>query len=68
MQRYFSILLGGVIQPSDAVLCERAVLAIWRSLDGHDLVDEHIRGDLAAVLEPLTALSLDRLHKGCSLP
>jgi hypothetical protein len=43
---------------SDAALCERAVWAIWRSLDGHDLVDERVRGDLAAVLEPLTALAL----------
>jgi hypothetical protein len=44
--------------PTDAELCERAVLAIWRSLDEHDLVDEHVRADLAAVLEPLTALAL----------
>ena len=41
---------------SDAEMCERAVLAIWHSLDKHDLVDEHVRADLAAVLEPLTAL------------
>ena len=41
---------------SDSELCERAVQAIWHSLDVHDLVDEHVRADLAAVLEPLTAL------------
>ena len=44
--------------PSDAELCERAVRAIWRSLDEHDLVDERVRLALATVLEPLTALSL----------
>jgi hypothetical protein len=43
---------------SDAEMCERAVLAIWHSLDEHDLVDEHVRADLAAVLEPLTSLGL----------
>ncbi len=41
---------------SDAEMCVRAVLAIWHSLDQHDLVDEHVRADLAAVLEPLIAL------------
>lgn len=41
---------------SDAEMCERAVLAIWHCLDEHDLVDEHVRADLAAVLEPLIAL------------
>ena len=41
---------------SDADLCERAVTTIWRSLDEHDLVDERVRGNLASVLEPLTAL------------
>lgn len=41
---------------SDAAMCVRAVLAIWHSLDAHDLVDEHVRADLAAVLEPLIAL------------
>ncbi|MDM0105525.1 hypothetical protein QTH97_11310 [Variovorax sp. J22R24] len=45
-------------KPSDAELCERAVQAIWRSLDEHDLVDEHVRQELAAVLEPLTGLAL----------
>ena len=56
--------LGSVSYPeamaplSDAELCERAVWAIWRSLDDHDLVDARVRGDLAAVLEPLTALPL----------
>ena len=50
--------------PSDAELCERAVLAIWHCLDEHDLVDERIRGELASVLEPLAALDLgDRLHR-----
>jgi len=39
-------------------LCERAVRAIWRSLDEHDLVDEHVREHLAAILEPLTAFPL----------
>ena len=43
--------------PSHAELCERAVLAIWRSLDRHGLVDEQVRGELAAVLEPLTAMA-----------
>ena len=42
--------------PSDAELCERAVQAIWRRLDAHDLVDEQVRADLATMLEPLTAL------------
>ena len=44
--------------PSDAELCERAVQAIWRSLDEHDLVDEQVRAELAWVLQPLTALGL----------
>lgn len=43
---------------SDVELCARAVLAIRRSLDRHDLVNERVRADLAGVLEPLTALSL----------
>lgn len=43
--------------PSDADLCERGVQAIWRCLDAHDLLDERGRGDLAEVLEPLTALA-----------
>ena len=43
---------------SQAGLCERAVWAIWRSLDEHDLVDEHVREDLATMLEPLTAFPL----------
>lgn len=41
---------------SDAEICVRAVLAIWHSLDQHDLVVEHVRAELAAVLEPLMAL------------
>jgi hypothetical protein len=43
---------------SDAELCERAVQAIWRSLDEHELVDEAVRDELAMVLEPLTAFPL----------
>jgi hypothetical protein len=42
--------------PSDAALCDRAVEAIWKSLDDHDLVDGEVRDALATVLEPLTAL------------
>ena len=42
---------------SEAELCERAVQAIWRCLDEHDLLDEHGRSDLAMVLEPLTVLA-----------
>lgn len=49
--------------PSDAELCERAVRAIWHSLDEHDLVDEQVRRELAAVLEPLTALGLERAQR-----
>ncbi|MBT2298928.1 hypothetical protein J7E70_00485 [Variovorax paradoxus] len=47
-----------VTSPADAELCERAVLAIWRSLDEHDLVDERVRAELAGVLEPLIVLAL----------
>jgi hypothetical protein len=58
--------------PSDAELCERAVLAIWHSLDEHDLVDEQVRRELAAVLEPLVALGLgeraQRLIKTLRMP
>lgn len=58
--------------PSDVELCERAMLAIWRRLDEHDLVDERVRADLASVLEPLTALALgdrpQRLIKTLRLP
>lgn len=58
--------------PSDAELCERAVLAIWRSLDAHDLVDERVRADLADILERLTALTpggrLQRLIDTLRLP
>ncbi|MEJ8824966.1 hypothetical protein WKW80_23550 [Variovorax humicola] len=46
---------------SDAELCERAVQTIWRSLDERDLVDEHVREELASVIEPLVALSLGQL-------
>jgi hypothetical protein len=58
--------------PSDAALCERAVQAIWHSLDEHDLVDEQARLELAVVLEPLVALGLgeraQRLIKTLRLP
>ncbi|MGJ7509692.1 hypothetical protein [Variovorax sp. GT1P44] len=58
--------------PTDADLCERAVLAIWHSLDEHDLVDEQVRLELARTLEPLTALPLgdrpQRLIKTLRLP
>lgn len=57
---------------SDASLCERAVLAIWKSLDAHDLVDEAVRERLAQVLEPLGSLPLEgrpqRLVKTLRLP
>jgi len=48
---------GALACLSHAELCERAVQAIWRSLDEHDLVDEQVRSDLAMMLEPLTALA-----------
>jgi hypothetical protein len=51
-------LAGAMSPPSDAELCERAVQAIWRSLDEHELINEQVRHDLAMVLEPLTALGL----------
>jgi hypothetical protein len=58
--------------PSEAELCERAVQAIWHSLDEHDLVDEQVRRDLAAVLEPLVAMGLSeraqRLIKTLRMP
>lgn len=58
--------------PSEAELCERAVQAIWHSLDEHDLVDAHVRRDLAAVLEPLIAIGLgeraQRLIKTLRMP
>lgn len=53
-----------IAPPSDAELCERAVLSIWRSLDEHDLVDERVRAELAGVLEPLIVLEMgDRLQR-----
>jgi len=42
----------------DAQVCERAVHAIWKSLDEHELVNKGVRDQLAVVLEPLTRLSL----------
>ena len=58
--------------PPVAELCERAVQAIWRRLDEHDLVSEQVRDELAAVLEPLTAIPLggrpQRLIKTLKLP
>ena len=57
---------------SDAELCERAVQAIWRSLDEHELVDSEVRDELARVLESLGALPLgdrpQRLIKTLRLP
>ncbi len=47
-----------IAAPSPVQACEYAVLAIWRSLDEHDLLDEEVRDALATVLEPLTALAL----------
>ncbi|WP_143684494.1 hypothetical protein [Variovorax sp. KK3] len=45
-----------VLGPSShADLCRRAVQAIWRSLDEHDLLDEQVRAELARMLEPLSA-------------
>lgn len=58
--------------PSVAELCGRAVQAIWRSLEAHELLDEHARGELATVLESLTALDLgerpQRLINALRLP
>ncbi|KWT91902.1 hypothetical protein APY03_3105 [Variovorax sp. WDL1] len=58
--------------PSQAQLCERAVQAIWHSLDEHDLVDEQVRRDLALVLESLGAVGLgeraQRLIKTLRMP
>jgi hypothetical protein len=48
---------GALAPPLQAELCERAVRAIWRSLDDHDLVNENVRGDPAMILEPLTGLA-----------
>lgn len=50
---------GDALLPSpQAGECERAVRAIWRSLDEHDLVDEHVRSELATILESLAELPL----------
>lgn len=61
-----------IAQPSEAALCERAVLAIWQHLDAHDLVDEAVREQLAGLLDPLVALPLDgrpqRLLKALRMP
>lgn len=61
-----------VVPASPADLCERAVEAIWRRLDQHDLLDEQIRGELALLLEPLTTLGFgdrpQRLIKILRLP
>ena len=57
---------------SEAELCEHAVQAIWRCLEERDLVDEHVREELASVLAPLTALGFgerpQRLIKILRLP
>ncbi len=70
--RYAPDALAFATPLSDAQLCERAVQAIWRSLDEHDLVDREVRDELAKVLEPLTALPLgdrpQRLIKTLRLP
>ena len=47
--------------PSDAELCDHAIQTIWRCTDAHDLVDEHVRAELIAVLEPLAGLDLGPL-------
>lgn len=52
---------GAMATPSDAELCEHAIKTIWRCTDAHDLVDEHVRAELIAVLEPLAALELGPL-------
>ncbi|WP_218511620.1 hypothetical protein [Variovorax sp. dw_308] len=52
---------GATAPPPDAVLCEHAIETIWRCLDAHDLVDEHVRAELVTVLEPLAALPLGPL-------
>lgn len=58
--------------PSEAELCDRAVQAIWHSLDEHDLVDEQVRRELAVVLESLGAIGLgeraQRLIKTLRMP
>lgn len=58
--------------PSEAEACERAVLAIWTSLDEEGLANTEIRQELASMLEPLGALPLDgraeRLIKTLRLP
>jgi len=51
-------ILVGATPPSDAGQCQRAVLAIWRSLDEQGLANEDVRDELASVLDPLTALPL----------
>lgn len=65
--------LGDAPAPlSEAQICEHAVQAIWRCLEERDLVDEHVRAELASVLEPLTALAFgerpQRLIKILRLP
>ena len=59
-------------RPCDALLCERAILAIWKSLDAHDLVNEDVRERLADLLDPLTTLPLggrpERLIKALRMP
>ncbi|MEJ8847812.1 hypothetical protein [Variovorax rhizosphaerae] len=52
---------GAMAPPSDAELCEHAIRTIWRCLDARDLVDEHVRAELVAVLEPLAAFPLGPL-------
>ncbi|VWX62977.1 conserved hypothetical protein [Burkholderiales bacterium 8X] len=51
--------LAATASQANAELCQRAVRAIWRSLDDHELLDEQVRAELALLLEPLTALPFD---------
>ncbi len=51
--------LAHTTPPSDAQKCERAVQAIWLSLDEQGLASTEQRLELASVLEPLVALPLD---------
>ncbi|NDZ11780.1 hypothetical protein C7T35_22735 [Variovorax sp. WS11] len=58
LRRMPSGVLAQTTPLSDAKQCERAVLAIWRSLDEHVLANTEVRDELASILEPLTALPL----------
>jgi hypothetical protein len=58
LSRMPSVVPAQSTPPSDAKQCERAVLAIWRSLDEDLLANKEVRDELASILEPLTALPL----------